>query len=266
MALWQSAWLAVLLWFVCGAASAQGIDCQRANLSHSETDVCASASLRALDTRISQRFVLVADDSSVKKSQRAWLQLRNRSNGKTTCLTPTYRERNAYLAAIVIPPPTRTEVITRSLQQLLLRHAPAQPLLLLPPSPTGTMVPVRASDLLTRAAGPQPVIKKPPDRKLLWFLGGMLLAETLLWKTLTKLCGKCPRCHHWFTRVELDRLTQTASSVVLPILRRRRLRRLTPDGNGENPEFTRSKTISVRRRNQCKMCLYEWETSSREPR
>lgn len=255
----------VLLVCACGPAAALAVDCKHANLTHSERAVCGSASLRKLDASVSQRIALVAGDGSARQSQYAWLQQRDRCNGNIPCLTRTYNERNAYLAAVTVAP-TQADAIASSLQQLLSRHGPSQPLVPVPPSLTGTMLPVSASDELNRAAGPQPAVNQPASWKPLWFLGGMLLAELLLWKMLTNRCGRCPHCHHWFARMELDRATQTDDSVMPPLLRRRRFRHRALAAHGVGSEFARTYTTTVRHHNQCRMCLHEWETTSRESR
>jgi hypothetical protein len=243
---------------------AQAIDCHRAGLNHSESVVCASTALRALDMSVGRRYALVAANRSVTPGQRNWVQLRDRCNGNTICLTAAYRDRLATLSAMAIPPPARVDVANTAMPPLFLDGAPPQ---LLMPLTAGASGPGGPSDQLNRAAGPMRMVEKPRDWLLLWVLGSMLLAEVLLWKMITRLCGKCPHCHHWFARIELDRLTETNSDgVLLPLLRRRRLRRRTLSSNGANPTLTRSQSVSVRRHNQCSLCLHEWETTSRESR
>lgn len=255
----RPAWLVLLLWFVSGVSMAQAIDCQRSGLSHSGSTICASTALRALDAAVSQRYALVAADDDAGRSQRAWLQLRDRCNGNSSCLTAIYRNRSAYLSTI--SPPSAPVGIADLLQPRLMPTST-------PVTPPGSVTsPAEDPSVqLNRAAGPLPVVKKAPGLRPLWFLGGILLAEVLLWKMLTNFCGRCPHCHHWFTRIELDRVSQTDSGVVLPMLRRRQPGSRLHADNAGNQKFARSQTIGVRRHNQCTMCLHEWETISREAR
>ena len=267
MVLRQSAWQVLLLWSACGTAAAQAIDCHRVDLSHSETAVCASTSLRELDASVSRRYAQLVTDPRASLTQRAWLQLRDRCNGNTLCLTSSYRDRSALLSRIPVAPPpiARVAVASTTAPSIFAPRSPMQALLPQPALPLSRPT-ENPSDQLNRAAGPMRAESKPPGLKLLWFLGGMLLAEVLLWKMLTNLCGKCPHCHHWFTRVELDRIIQADNASALPLLRRRRLRKQALIPSGESPSFTRSQTIAVRRHNQCSLCLHEWETTSRESR
>lgn len=263
MRLHQSAWLVVLLLSVCGASLAQAIDCHGVGLTHSASAVCASTALRALEARVSGDSALVAADPRVRLSQRARLQLRDRCNGNILCLTSNYR--NALLSPLpVVPPALHAAVAGTAVPSIFAPRTPGQVLLPQRALPICTKATCSPGDQPNRAAGPLSVVRKPPGMKLLWFLGGMLLAEVLLWKMLTNYCGKCPHCHHWFTRVELDRLTQADSASVLPVLRRRRLRNRALAAAGDIPSFTGSQILAVRSHHQCSLCLHEWETTSQE--
>jgi uncharacterized protein len=257
--------LASVLPLACSAAEAQAIDCAGAVLNHSELAVCASASLRSLATSIDQRYPQVAGDVDVRRSQLVWITVRDRCNGNVTCLTATYRERNAYLAALPAAPGplTGTDSSRAPLKHLFLRHAPAQ--LLGPVAAQKNVLAdgTNATDKLDRAAGPSLVVRQA-RWNLLWLLTGALCASALLWRLLTNVCGKCPSCHHWFARVEIDQKSLAASSLELPLRRRGGLRKHTLANYRSIPESTQGRIATVRHYNQCRMCLHEWETTSQE--
>jgi len=259
MILRQPARLALLLWCVFGAALALGVDCHRSELPPADNGRCESTSPRALDASVGRRHALVEADDSITPSQRGWLPLHDRCNGHTTCRSATYPDRNAFLSSIPDPSEDQVDLDTPSKPPLFLRHAPAHVLIAGAPSPSGTKT-------SGNSHAPRHAVKNTPGLTTLWFLGGMLLAEVLLWKMLTNLCGRCPHCHHWFARVELDRLTPTDGGVVLPKLRARRFRFGTPAPYPAFSKIARSQTTSTRRQNQCSMCLHQWETTSRASR
>jgi hypothetical protein len=259
------AFAALLFWGLSGAATAQTIDCASNDLNHSERAVCASAPLHALAVSMDTRYLRVADNPDVRQSQAAWINLRNRCNGNLACLTTAYRERSAYLAGLrakatptPIPP-----IAAQPMQHLFLRHAPAQ---LLGPSPvTPATEAASASARLERAAGPAaPVINQTPHWKTLWFLGGVLLVSVVLWQLLTNVCGKCPNCHHWFARVEIDRRPQAAHASIPAIRRRLSLRSRALASPLSGIDIVQGRAGAVRHFNQCRICLHEWETVTQE--
>jgi hypothetical protein len=266
MAFARLAFLALFLWGISGASTAQAIDCASSVLNHSERAVCASEPLRALAASIDRRYARVADNLGVKQSQLEWTRVRDRCNGNLACLTTAYRERNAYLAGLPVSARPSAAASAQPIKHLFLRHAPAQ---LLSPSPavapTPSMDAVSASERLARAAGPAPAVSQPPHWSTLWFLGAMLLASVLLWQMLTNVCGKCPSCHHWFARVEIDR-RQLASDAEEPAATRRRLslRSRATAGPLAGTNAGLGRRAAVRHYNQCRICLHEWETVTQE--
>ena len=267
MAFARLAFFELFLWGISGASSAQAIDCASNELNHSERTVCASEPLRVIAASIDRRYSRVADNLGVEQSQLEWARVRDRCNGNLACLTTAYRERDAYLAAlpVSVKPSVTTAASAQPIKHLFLRHAPAQ---LLSPSPTmgptPSMEAVSASERLSRAAGPAPAVSQPPHWSTLWFLGAMLFASVLLWQMLTNVCGKCPSCHHWFARVEIDR-RQLASDAAEPATRRRlSLRLRATAGPLASADTGRYRLAAVRHYNQCRICLHEWETVTQE--
>jgi len=266
MAFWRLALLALFFWGISGSSSAQAIDCASTALNHSERTVCASEPLRELAASIDKRYPRVADGLGVKQSQLEWTRIRDRCNGNLACLTTAYRERNAYLAGLpVIGKPVATAAATAPMKHLFLRHAPAQLL-----SPTTAIAatppqdPASASERLERAAGPAPAIGSTPRWNTLWFLGGMLLASILLWQMLTNVCGKCPNCHHWFARVEIDQRQLSSETPELAGRRRLGLRSRATAGSLTVSDPGQGRMTAVRHYNQCRICLHEWETITQE--
>ncbi len=249
-----------------GVASAQAIDCASNALNHSERAVCASEPLRELAASIDKRYPRVADGLGVKQSQLEWTRVRDRCNGNLACLTTAYRERDAYLARlpVIAKPSATTTASAAPVKHLFLRHAPAQ---LLSPSATIAAAPpeetASAGERLERAAGPASPIGPTPHWNTLWFLGGVLFASILLWQMLTNVCGKCPSCHHWFARVEIDR-RQLTSETSEPASRRLGRRSRASAGFLSLTEPGRERTATVRHYNQCRICLHEWETITKE--
>lgn len=248
-----------------GAAKAQSIDCASTALNNSEQAVCTTASLHSLAASMDNHYSRVADGPGVKQSQLEWTRLRDRCNGNITCLTIAYRERNAYLAKLpVTAKPTVTASSSREpIKHLFLRHAPAQLLASAPARSATSRGAANASVQLDRAAGLASVQDHSSHSEPLWLLGGLLLATTLLWQMLTNVCGKCPSCHHWFAKVEIDQ-RNLASDPSEPPTRRRGLRQRALVINLAPMESTRSQVGAVRHYNQCRMCLHEWETTTYE--
>lgn len=265
MAFGRHAFVALFLWGISGATFAQAIDCARTTLNHSERAVCTSAPLRALAASMDKRYSRVADGLGVKRSQLEWTRVRDRCNGNVACLTTAYRERDAYLATLpVIAKPAATPIAAGPIKHLFLRHAPAQ---LLNPSPDTWTAPstaiASASEQLERAAGPTPNTQ-PPHWNTLWLSGGVLLASVLLWQMLTNVCGKCPNCHHWFARIEIDRRQLADDAPELAPRRRLSLRSRAGAGPLATTDAGRGRVATVRHYNQCRICLHEWETVTQE--
>ncbi|WP_458071985.1 hypothetical protein [Rhodanobacter sp. BL-MT-08] len=265
MAFWRLAFLALFWGGISGAASAQAIDCASTTLNHSERAVCASETLRSLAASMDRRYSHLADTGSARHSQLEWTGIRDRCNGNLACLTTAYRERNAYLARLpaITTSAAAAPDSTEPVKHLFLRHAPAQ---LLSPAPSALPAePASASERLNRAAGPAtPAISQTPRWNTLWVLVGLLSVSILLWQMLTNVCGKCPNCHHWFARVEIDR-RQLASDATRLSTRRRlipRSRAVTDTMAGH--ESGRGHVAAVRHYHQCRMCLHEWETITQE--
>lgn len=256
----------MFLWGFSGAAAAQPIDCAGSALNNSKQAVCTSAPLRALAASMDKRYPRVADGLGVKQSQLEWTSVRDRCNGNLACLTTAYRERNAYLAKLPVTarPTALADSSRQPIKHLFLRHAPAQ--LLIPAAAQPAMAPVAAgaSDQLNRAAGPAPVDARAPLWNPLWLLAGLLFASILLWQMLTNICGKCPSCHHWFARVEIDQRHLPNDPSEISTRRRRVLRPRAMTGNLATAESVRGRVAAVRHYNQCRMCLHEWETTSQE--
>jgi uncharacterized protein len=264
MAFWRYAFFALFFWGSTGTASAQAIDCARNDLNHSERTVCASAPLHALAIGMDKRYARVLNNAGVKQSQSAWIDVRDRCNGNLACLTTAYRERSAYLAksSVDVAPKGRSAAAAPSMQNLFLRHAPAQ---LLASSSGITTAEAGASARLDRAAGPAaPVISQAPHWNTLWFVGGVLFVSVLLWQTLTNVCGKCPNCHHWFARVEIDRRRLASAASTAPLRRRLRLRSRALASPLPQTNASHERKRSVRHFNQCRICLHEWETVTQE--
>ncbi len=256
--------LGAILLLACSAVHAQAIDCAGAALNNSERAVCASISLRSLAASIDGRYRRVAGDGNVRQSQLDWVKARNRCNGNMVCLTTTYRERNAFLAALppASDPISETDSSRAPLKHLFLRHAPAQ---LLNPVAAQQVLPAdgaNADDKLDQAAG-GPRTEKPRWNPL-WLLIGVMFTSALLWQMLTNVCGKCPSCHHWFARVEIDQRNLADDALDKPVRRRRRQRMRALTTNLSDPESVRGRVATVRHYNQCRMCLHEWETTSQE--
>jgi uncharacterized protein len=258
---WASIVSASVLLLACSAVEAQAIDCASNALNHSELAVCASASLRSLAASVDQRYPRVAGDVDVQRSQLAWITVRDRCNGNVACLTATYRERNAYLAAL--PAASGPGSSRAPLKHLFLRHAPAQLLDSVATQRNVLANGINATDKLDRAAGAALAVKPAPWNPL-WLLTGVLCASALMWRLLTNVCGKCPNCHHWFARVEIDQRNLATGSPELPPHRRRGLRKRAFMSNPSSSEPARSRNTAVRHYNQCRMCLHEWETTSKE--
>lgn len=266
MALRRFVLLAMFLAATSGATRAQSIDCANTALNNSEQAVCTTAPLRSLAASMDKHYSRVADGPGVKQSQLEWTKLRDRCNGNLTCLTTAYRERNAYLAKLpVTAKPTATVDSSREpIKHLFLRHAPAQLLASAPTRPATISGATSASAQLDRAAGLAPVQDHSSHSEPLWLLGGLLLATTLLWQMLTNVCGKCPSCHHWFAKVEIDQ-RNLASDPPKPTTRPRRgLRQRVLANNLAPVESMRGRVGAVRHYNQCRMCLHEWETTTHE--
>ncbi len=263
MAFGRLAFVGLVLWGISGLTSAQSIDCASAALNHSERAVCASEPLRALAASMDTRYRLVADGLGVKQSQVEWTRVRDRCNGNVACLTTAYRERNAYLAKLpVVAKPAATPIAAEPIKHLFLRHAPA----LLSPAPAASASPstASASEQLERAAGPAPASSQPPQWNSMWLVGGVLLASIVLWQTLTNVCGKCPNCHHWFARIEIDRRQLANDASELATRRRLGLRSRAISGHLASADAGRGGTATVRHYNQCRICLHEWETVTQE--
>jgi len=265
MAFGRLAVVGLVLWGISGLTSAQSIDCASTALNHSERTVCTSEALRALAASMDKRYPLVADGLGVKQSQLEWTRVRDRCNGNAACLITAYRERNAYLAKLpVIAKPAATPIAAEPIKHLFLRHAPAQ---LLNPSPAASVAPstalASASEQLERAAGPAPA-NTPPPWNALWLVGGVLLASILLWQMLTNVCGKCPNCHHWFARIEIDRRQLSNDASEHATRRRLVLRSRAAAGPLDTPDAGRGRMAAVRHYNQCRICLHEWETVTQE--
>jgi len=256
----------MFLWGVSGAAAAQSIDCASTTLNNSAQAVCASASLRSLAASMDKRYPRVADNLGVKQSQLEWTSVRDRCNGNLACLTTTYRERNAYLAKLPVTarPLASADSSRQPINHLFLRHAPAQLLIPASAQPVSGASAPNASDQLNRAAGPAPTELPATHWNPLWLLSGVFLASILLWQMLTNVCGKCPNCHHWFAKVEIDQRNLAGDLPELPVRRRRGLRQRATANNLANPEAMRGRVAAVRHYNQCRMCLHEWETTSQE--
>ncbi len=266
MASWRFAFLVLFLCAIAGAASAQSIDCASTALNHSERVVCASASLRALAASMDKRYRRVADGQGVKQNQLEWTHVRDHCNGNVACLTAAYRERNAYLAALqVTARSAATPTAAASVTHLFLRHAPGQ---LPAKSPAIASAPPAdangASERWDRAAGPDPVIGRPPHWSTLWFLGGVILASILLWRMLTNVCGKCPNCHQWFARVQIDRHPLSGDATAPTTRHRFALRSRATDDRQASDEVHRARGAALRHYHQCRICLHEWETTSQE--
>jgi uncharacterized protein len=267
MAVWRLAFLALFFGGVFGAASAQAIDCASNALNHSEHAVCASEPLRELAASIDKRYPRVADGLGVKQSQLDWIRIRDRCNGNLACLTTAYRERNAYLAKLPVTakPPATTTAFATPIKHLFLRHAPAQ--LLNPSAVVASAPPMETSspsERLERAAGPSPATHPTTQWNTLWFLGGVLFASILLWQMLTNVCGKCPSCHHWFARVEIDRRQLAGEASELAARRRLGLRSRATASPLAGTDASRGRLATVRHYNQCRICLHEWETVTQE--
>lgn len=266
MLLRLSGFLALVLLGVSGVAGAQAIDCASSALNNSEQAVCASTSLRSLAARMDKRYPLVTDAPGVKQSQLEWTTLRDRCNGNVACLIKVYRQRNAYLAALPLPekPLTAADTPNAPTKHLFLRHAPAQLL-----TPASAQQPANldvesATAQLERAAGPLTVEEHTTHRNSIWFLAGIMSAAILLWQMLTNVCGKCPSCHHWFAKIEIDQRNLANDPSELSTHRRRGLRQRAMTNSVAIPEPMRGRVAAVRHYNQCRMCLHEWETTTQE--
>lgn len=259
MALRSVVLFAVFLGSAPGVSAAQAMDCRSAALNHSEAAICASPSLRALDAVMDKRYQRVASEPGVQQGQLAWASLRDRCNANVGCLDSIYRQRNLYLAAL--PPPAdaaaATKVSRKPLQHLFMRHAPAQ-LLVAPPTPS---LAVDATGELYRAAGPARPEAPKPQWNSLWFVSGVVLVAILMWQLLTNVCGKCPNCHHWFARVEIDQ-RQLIDDRPEPNRRRRGLRHRASAASPSVIEPIHERASVLRHYHQCRMCLHEWETVS----
>lgn len=264
MALRSIVFFAVLLSSTFGVSSVGAVDCRSAALNHSGAAICATPSLRALDASVEKSYQRVASEPGVQNGQLAWIALRDRCNANVACLHSIYRQRDLYLASL--PSPVSVGAARTPLQHLFMRHAPAQ--LLIGASAPLLITGGSATSELDRAAGPaRPEAPRPPWNPF-WFLSGVVLAAILLWQLLTNVCGKCPNCHHWFARVEIDQ-RQLSGDRAEPASRRRlsrqRASRRASPGSLAVIEPMHERCL-VRHYHQCRMCLHEWETVSEADR
>ena len=266
MALRRFTLLTMFVWGFSSAAAAQAIDCASTALNNSAHAVCASAPLRALAASMDRRYLRVDDSIGVKQGQLQWSRMRDRCNGNLACLSTTYRERLAYLAKLpaTAGPATVGEASRPPVKHLFLRHAPAQLLIPAGAQPEAAPDLAAAGDQRDRAAGPAPVDVHTPHRDPIWLLGGVLLASIVLWQLLTNVCGKCPSCHQWFARLEIDQRHLTNDPPQVATRRRRVFRQLASAGHLAHAEPVRNRSATVRHYHQCRMCLHEWETTSHE--
>ncbi len=213
-----------------------------------------------------RRYLRVADGPGVKRGQLDWISVRDRCNGNMTCLTTAYHERNAYLATLPVNarPAVAAESVSPPIRHLFLMHSPAQLLAPATAKPAALAQAVSASDQLNRAAGPPPAEAPPQPWHRLWFLAGLLFVSVVLWQMLTNVCGKCPNCHHWFAKVEIDQRRLATDPSELPDIHRRGLRPRATASRRANTDSTRDRVAAVRHYNQCRMCLHEWETTSQQ--
>ena len=258
MALQRCAFLALILAGFFGTASAQTIDCADKALNNSDAAVCASSPLHALDVSIEKKYQHLAHDPAAQQSQREWASRRDRCNASVACLDAVYSERSAHLDNLLAADKlTAARSPLKAVPtHLFLRHAPAQ--LLLPPAPG---VSADATDHLNRAAGPVVPVRDTTHWNPIWFVSVVMMVALLLWQILTNVCGKCPSCHHWFARTEVDQRHFTVDQAELP--RRRGWRpRLRGASSSMSSQPVHRPVALVRHYNQCRMCLHEWETTS----
>jgi uncharacterized protein len=262
MALRSLMLLAVFLGGTFGTATAQAIDCANAPSNNSDKAICASASLRALDTTMSHRYQQATEIAGVRQSQLEWIGTRERCNGNIVCLQNAYRQRNVFLLAMVPPDASTT---TRPIRHSFLRAQPpftaAAPTL----QTASTSSVADATDFLNRAAGPAVAAANTSDLNPWWILGGVVVAALFLWQMLNDVCGKCPSCHQWFARMEVDLDSETHEGAWPPARSgQRRERRSMSIRTAANAKHMRARVIHHRHYNQCKICQHEWITTSQE--
>lgn len=256
---WPLTRLAVLCACFAGAAVAQASVAPRFNRTPAGASTAANTSLRVLDDSVGGGHALPDGTASAEQTRRAWMEVSDRCKEDMAFLAAATCQREVVLATGASPAAATADAPGVLWRQLFRKRAPARQLLPMPAAAAGAAAP-------TSVIAPVRPAARYPGWKPLWLLGGVIMAEILCWKMLTRLCGKCPNCHQWFARVELHRLAQANDSAALPVLRRRRFRHRSLATNPGNAERERRRSVPLRRHNQCCMCLHEWETTSRGAR